>query len=173
MSFLLAILDRFRGDGGKFTIKGVAYKVARPFQLLAIGYLISILLGVYWGIEAVKISIGVGIGFTFGWGLVIGSALNRTTPLEHKLRNPSYKWEWWQFGILKTNTYIALAFRGLMIGAPLLIFGLYLYAGIVSLAYGISFPLSIYIVTRLNLKDGWGKQEYLRSGIAGLIVGLL
>ncbi len=172
MSFLLAILDRFRGDGGKFTIKGVAYKIARPFQLLAIGYLISILLGVYWGIEAVKISVAVGIGFTFGYGLLIGAGLKGISPLEHKLRNND-KWEWWQFGILKTNTYIALSFRGLMIGAPLLIFGLYYYTLIVSLAYAISFPLSIYIVTRLNLRDGWGKQEYLRSGIAGLILGLI
>jgi len=169
-SFIAGIADRFRGTGGKFTLNNKPYDVARLVTLLLVGYSVSIILGVYWGIDALKISFLVGLGFSFGWGQPLGAALAGVTPLDHKLRRPGDTWEWWQFGILKLNAYYALGFRGALVGLPLLL--VYpLYGLTIMLSYAISFPLAVKSVLLLDLNDGWSGQEYGRSIISGIIAG--
>jgi len=162
--------DRFRGNGGIFTIDGVTYNTARIITLLLMGWSLSIIFGHYIDRDALNISLLVGLGLSVGWGMPLGSILMGITQRENLLRNPKYTYEWWQFGVLKQNAYAALAFRGVLVGVPLAFYAP-LYGGIVMLSYTISFPLAVKMVLMLKLKDGWGGQEIIRSILSGVIAG--
>jgi len=173
---LSGLADRFRGNGGIFEYRGRVFDTPRIITLLLMGYSVSAIYGVYWGVEALILSLCIGGGFSFGWGMPLGSALQGITQQENILRNPKYKYEWWQFGELEEKAYLALGFRGLMVGLPLAFAGLYSaifykLAIITAVSYAISMPLSVAIVVTLKsrLKDTWGAQEYIRAPIAGLI----
>ena len=147
--------DRIRGDKldvpyGK-TVEAIIYGAAvgaitgfREWELL--------LFALLWA-----------LGASFGWGTPIGAGLGR-----HGMDQTDL--EWWQFGVLKTNVKLALAFRGLMWGVCVLPLAYFDMRAVLFVpAMTIIFPAAIYIWRN------WEGQEYVRgwmAGAAALLIGM-
>lgn len=153
---LAGILDRIRGDAWHFF-------GARFLDKAALGYCMAVVAGFPADMLITPlIVLAMTIGMSWGWGAPMGAALTNTPMDKTKL-------EWWQVGPLKTNTWLALTFRGALWGAPVALVGI-LAPSLVWFvpAYAVAFPLSIVVANKLE--KGWGDVEYIRGWMAALLV---
>jgi hypothetical protein len=167
---LCAFLDRLRGDSRGFG--GFA-------EAATMGLILSLLIAPlsWWSLA---IAMAWAIGASTGWGTPLSAAI--------KQEPMGPKFEWWQVGILKRSTYLALTVRGLMWGLPSLLLIAYLpNVWVLTLGMGIAFPLSCYLSTltptysfessKWNFKgwcpNRWKLAEWLRGGLVALIVIIL
>lgn len=110
------------------------------------------------------------LGGAPGWGQPVASYLMSRPQNQNDL-------EWWQFSKLKENPLLALFFRGLMWGIPLLITIKWMpFSVIVLIAMGIAMPAAAWLSkSKLFDKgpDTWGWMELLRGVIFGTLVASL
>lgn len=154
-------LDRLRGD--RRHLLGL-----RIVDKLALGYCMAAVAG-YAGapLSAAAITLAMVLGMSPGWGTPMGTALGG-----HKTM-PQNDLEWWQRGPLARNVPAALVFRGVMWGAPVAalapVIGDSLLLWFLP-AYAVAFPVSIYAVRNLDLKDTWAAAEVVRGYMVAVIV---
>lgn len=157
----MAWLDRQRGMA-----KDVE-RITKIVALVGLGFAASVLVGHYWDWRALVLTAAVACGYAIGWGHPLGTVLGGK-------KNSSY--EWWEVGILRDDPWLALAIRGSFIS----ILSLLAFDGIASIklfiAFTVAFPLAPYLATRVFRKgriEGWALQEYIRGGLAALILWVL
>lgn len=110
------------------------------------------------------------LGMSPGWGTPLGAALSRTGMDRQEL-------EWWQFGILERNAWLALAARGVIWGFPAVLVS-FLYWDWKPLVYvpifAIAMPLAAYLGPMVKLpvdrNDSWGRSEWIRGWLAGAML---
>ena len=150
---LMAYLDRIRGSD---------FRIVKGDIRLLMGWCLAALMGHELDILTLPIVILFAIGEAPGWGAAIGPGLE-SRPMDQT------NLEWWQKGILKTNTYLALAVRGVMWGLPVALLGYFDHNLLwLPLIIGIAMPLAVWAVS-LTTKD-WGHQEILRGLLVGSMV---
>lgn len=106
---------------------------------------------------------GTMTAWSVGWGQPIGWALTG---------QGARPFELWQVGILRKNPWVALVARGLMMALPgILILDMRTTLELAA-AFGISFPLAPMLAVAVSKtgQGSWATQEYLRGGIAGVIL---
>jgi len=109
---------------------------------------------------------GTMTAWSVGWGQPIGWALTG---------KPVKIYELWQVGYLRKNPWAALFARGLMMALPgITIFDLYTTLEL-AVAFAIAFPLAPWLSVAMsrNGEGSWAQQEYLRGGIAGVLLWVL
>lgn len=147
----MGALDRWRGDRndlGSKLVEKLLYGAA--VCLAATGTLFTPLLPLFM--------LALLIGSSIGWGEPLGALIDRRPMVEDRL-------EWWQFGVAKRSSLVAMVLRGAIWGLPfmpLVWFDTDLLA--VPLAFLIAVPLAPYL-----FRD-WEIQEFVRGWIAGLII---
>lgn len=153
--FLSGLLDRVRGD--RFHFLGL-----RAVDKLAYGWVVAAILGHPLDVVTLAFVLAFGIGMSFGWGCPMGAFLGDKKMQPHDL-------EWWQVGILKTNVDAAVWARGLLWAAPILPVAHFLDESVLcaAIASAIAFPLALYIVRPLKLKEAWEVSEYVRGWLVG------
>lgn len=181
---IMACLDRYRGGSGQDKI------IPKPVALLGLGSCVILLLGVH-DFSAVTVLAAVWAGYVTGWGQPLGRILDA--------KRANRNFEWWQFGPLKKNPYLAMTVRGLLILPAALAANAMLFAisGLLMLAapsevaqsvealfisaaaiakltivFGIAFPLAPFIAVKLGKRGdaAWALQEYIRGGLIGALL---
>src|SRR5512139_2099452 len=100
---LMGMFDRMRGGGW--------FPYAHGVGMAGMGVVTAYLLGAHgWVIPYIVAA--VMLGAAPGWGNPLFAAFDKR-PMEHN------HYEWWQVGILRKNTFSAVAFRGAMWGTLL------------------------------------------------------
>lgn len=160
---LMAWFGRQQGTGKKFK------KIPKAVALAGIGVCVAALTGHYWGWTALAIAASVAVGHAVGWGHPLGTVLGGV---------PNKNYEWWEVGVLRRKPWLALVARGALIGlCAMVVVTVDPRAALnITIAFAVAFPLAPFIVTRLQKLTGdtaWGKQEYWRDGMAGLILWAL
>ena len=107
------------------------------------------------------------LGMSPGWGAPLGAALRGVSMNPRDL-------EWWQFGVLQQNAWLALSARGVLWGLPASLVAL-LYWDPLPLIYmpifAVAMPLAALLGPRLPLRDDdWGRSEWLRGWLAGAML---
>jgi len=152
-------LDRIRGD--RFHLLN-----SRLVDKLAYGAAIAAAAGLYnQPLALLLVAIAMAIGMSPGWGTPYGAFLDQRPmdPIDQ---------EWWQVGILKRHTQLALLARGVIWGLPIVPVALYLGQLTLLLLIpiiSVSFIVALYL-TRLMPKDRdlWADSETFR----GLLIGV-
>ena len=165
MEFLAALmcgpLDRLRGHTSHILNLRILDKLSYAVVLsLALGY--SPEASLFWFLVVAMM-----FGMSPGWGTPLGSALGRVPMNPRDL-------EWWQFGILERNAWLALSARGVIWGFPASMVAL-LYWDPLPLVYmpifAVAMPLAALLGPRLPLDDDdWGRSEWLRGWIVGAML---
>lgn len=166
IALIAGLADRLRGMG-----------VVRPLMLLIYGYTIAVCLGHSFTAWTLPIVILFLLGITPGWGNPVGAGLmgyHNPKDWESK-QGKANTAEWWQFGILRKSTYLALVFRGFMVGLPLLLIAYWVQPAVyVCLTYSITFPISVFVGRIVNGKNpsdtGNVVNELLRGSLSVLIL---
>lgn len=103
-------------------------------------------------------------GMSPGWGEPMGAILDKREMKD---------FEWWQFGPLKQNPWLALMFRGFLWGLPVVPVAVY-FQDISLLAYILAFTVAMplaMLAARLPFgRDKWGSVEFARGWVAGAIL---
>ncbi len=170
---LMSWLDRQRGT------PKVAEKIPKPVALLGMGYLCAAYTGHMIDWQAVVITAGVAVAHNFGLGEPVGHAL---TGRGGEAADDGTTYEPWQIGILKTNPWLAVTARGLMVGFWTLLALDWVASLKIAAAFGIAFPLASYLI-RYQLKMptatpsqeavAWARQEQVRGALIELLLLLM
>jgi hypothetical protein len=163
---LMSWLDRQRGMPKDIET------IPKGAALVGMGYLCAYLTGHALDVQAIIITLTVAFSHNFGFGEPIGHALTGTGGAT---ADDGTTYETWQVGVLKTNPWMALTVRGLMVGLWTLLAMDWLASLKIALAFGLAFPLASAFV-RYALKsppNAWAIQEWIRGGLIGtfLIIG--
>jgi len=154
-----AVADRIRGDAFQ------PWKLEANHRLgayIMLGWTFAALTGHAWDMLTFPIAIMLVAGASSGLSEPIGAYLTNRKMDINQL-------EWWQFGWLKSNPLLAIAFRGAMWGLPVSVLMHFDHSLIWVLpAYTIAMPLSA-MLSRRFLKSDWAHMEFLRGGLAGAI----
>ena len=152
-------LDRYRGSGDTKLPGGarkVLYGIGASLPLLMVG--VNPLVALLW---AGLFALGSAPGWGFPYGVALGGEPNPEGP------------ESWQKGVLKTNEWLALAFRGFMWIAPtwLLMPHLGLLTTLIyTVAMTVAMPAGAYLARDMQpFRTRWPNSEYIRGAIFGLI----
>lgn len=166
---LMGLADRLRGDTrhiSDFLASPWDQKLGRSLDKIFYGWLAAFILGFPFSVETLYIIAGMFVGMTHGWGEPLGAALVGRPMDQNKL-------EWWQVGVLKKNTWLAVTARGVMwdvaliVGVSFAIGSLWLFP-----VYTIAFPAAILITNVMQRPEigNWEHQEYIRGWLAGLLL---
>lgn len=163
---LMAWLDRQRGSPPEIEV------ISKVPALFGMGYICAFYTGHVFDVQTLIIMLAVWAGHGIGYGAPLGYALTGVTGMP---ADDGSVYEPWQVtDLLKRNPWVALALRGVMVGAVALLSADIIAAGKIAVAFGIAFPLASYIVryhiTTSSPDDAWGKQEYVRGGLTGFIL---
>lgn len=160
---MYAVADRIRGDS------------FQPWQINS-NHRLSAYIVLGWTFAALT-------GHPFDWLtitisllLVAGASSGLSEPIGALLTNRAMnvaELEWWQFGVLKTNAWLALAFRGAMWGLPVSLLTYFDHRLIMALpAFTVAMPLSVF-VSKTFLKSDWQYMEFLRGLFAAIVFVVL
>lgn len=157
---LCGVADRVRGAGQP--------KIPTAIEMVIYGGLISLLIVYPVNLWTIAIILLFWVGSTMGWGSPINKVLF-DTPMQES------NYERWQIGPLKRNAWLALAVRGFLWGAPLLIIVYWVPAVIyVPVAFTVAMPLACLLARHQPIyrRDIWAVQEVLRGLIAASIIAI-
>lgn len=157
LAFSCGLMDHFRGTGN------VDVFYSKPVESIIYGLFVGVVfLQVWW--QVLIFAVLWAVGGSFGWGEPLGSLMRGRD------MSPD-RYEWWQFGKLKTSPLLACMFRGAMWGACVLPVAYYNTKSAVFLpAMTVIFPLAILLSNKFKyVTDGdWGRQEFYRGWLVGL-----
>ena len=144
-----AVADRLRGYG-----KPVGWGGAKKFVA---GGVLGLCLGLT-GLPLLLAAVLIAVGFSWGWGAPLGALLRR------EYTGPTIDGEWWQVGILRRDSRLAMFARGLMAGAVTLPLTYFLGAQALWLLplFGLSYLLAPLLTT------DWKIQENIRGALLAI-----
>lgn len=156
-------LDRLRGNPAHLFGR-------RIFDKLAYGAALAAALGYHNDPRILlTLTLLLALGMSPGWGGPMGAILGGVKMQPEVL-------EWWQFGPLTRDPWLALAARGLLWGLPVIPVALYLEAWPM-LAFGpalaIAFVIGMWLGPKLRFiepDDAWGRCEWVRGWAAGALL---
>lgn len=170
---LSGVMDRVRGSGV------VHFGIGKATDQLLYGWLFAAILGYPFSLETIFLTLSFVLGVSFGWANPTGGALRK----DWSSMNPDNfegargnQYEWWQIGIMRTNPYIALIFRGLLWGLPIAVMGYIIGVNEALLAlpaFMIAMPLAVFIAAYTPHWYGentWEAQEFYRGLMASAFV---
>lgn len=160
---LLSWLDRQRGmPKDQETIPKIA-------ALLGMGYVIAVLCGHWMDWQAIAITAGVAVLHNISFGQPLGQALTGKVAKA----DDGTLYEVWQFhDVLRENPWLSLILRGVMVGGAGVLALDANAAWNIALAFGVAFPLAA-VISRYALYGSWGKNEYIRGALVGVILWAL
>ena len=173
MTLLLIILcgylDRMRGSDYTVlpSLKWDGEEIGNSEWKILYGWVVAALFGHAFSWLTIPIIILFAIGEAWGWGEPLGSALQGRKMNQDNL-------EKWQFGPLKKDPWLALAFRGLMWGAPVALLLSWFDPILMSLPFllMLSMPVACLIAKQLSgtTSEKWAYQELIRGLLLGLLI---
>lgn len=151
-----AVLDRLRGDA-----KGPP----KFLESIVYGLVIGFALGLpYDDWQLYAFGVLFAAGAAPGWGEPLGAVFDKRGMFPERL-------ERWQVGPLAKNVPLALIARGIIWGLPVLILiPWHLDVIVVPVVYAFVFPIAAYVAYAIKKNKGWELMEYLRGGLAALLI---
>lgn len=138
----------------------------RLFDKLAYGLALAVALGYTDPVVTLALAGLLALGMSPGWGTPMGAILGG-------VKMPVDELEWWQVGPLAHNPWAALAYRGLMWGAPTIPVALYLEEWrllAIGPAMAVAFVVGMWLGPRMRFiepGDPWGRCEWVRGWVGG------
>ena len=111
-------------------------------------------------------------GSSLGWGEIYGSYLRSGKMDPTKIKK-------WQVGEAATNVELAMALRGVLWAAPVVLVAHYTgYGMMMALAPIFAFPMALWLSREIyvpetwhekDIKTAWQRSEYIRGALSGIL----